>query len=583
MGELLSLKCAHLVSRRCNIQTRDCDSLKRDRRFQNRDRAGAATTTRWFGRVIALLFLTVGTVRAQSVRFVDDSAPPGGNGLAWSTSYNDLQAAITAAANSAGAITELRVAQGTYRPAAPGGSRVALFILRENLAIVGGFAGIGAIDPDARDVEQYVSILTGDLNSNDGPNFTNVNDNSYHVVGASGVGPSAVLDGFTVTGGYANGGNPNDRGAAVFLFPFENGPTFRRCRFVHNWVLGKGGAMYTYRSTATFTDCTFDDNRGDSGGAIYHLQSSPTYLRCTFQNNICTGLAGAMYNYLSDVQLNQCVFRDNTALAGGAMHNFQSGPTLRNCVLQGNLAAGGLAPSGGAIHNEPGSPTLINCLLSGNSAYLYGGAIFSNDDESNVTVRNCTIFGNLALGGGGIANQVGSISVNSSILWGNIDEAGTPSESAQMRIYSGTGTLNFSSVQGWSGSLGGVGNAEREPDFVDANGIDGKLGTADDDARLGPATNCADLGDPAIVLAPGEVDLDGHARVICGQVDIGAYESGLGDIDCDADIDLDDVSELPRCLNGPGAGANDTGCESFDRLFDQDVDLRDVAGLWNDF
>ena len=44
---------------------------------------------------------------------VDDDAPPGGNGVGWATAYNDLQTALDAASTT-GAMTEIRVAAGTY-------------------------------------------------------------------------------------------------------------------------------------------------------------------------------------------------------------------------------------------------------------------------------------------------------------------------------------------------------------------------------------------------------------------------------------------------------------------------------------
>ena len=50
-----------------------------------------------------------------SVRYVDDSAPAGGDGLAWATAYRFLHDALVEA-DSARTIDELRVAQGTYRP-----------------------------------------------------------------------------------------------------------------------------------------------------------------------------------------------------------------------------------------------------------------------------------------------------------------------------------------------------------------------------------------------------------------------------------------------------------------------------------
>ena len=43
------------------------------------------------------------------------------------------------------------------------------FQLLDGLAIRGGYAGIGAPDPDARLIDTYFTMLTGDLSDDDGP------------------------------------------------------------------------------------------------------------------------------------------------------------------------------------------------------------------------------------------------------------------------------------------------------------------------------------------------------------------------------------------------------------------------------
>ena len=77
------------------------------------------------------------------------------------------------------------MAVGTY---IPGTAEADTFQLLDGVTIKGGYAGYG----DVRDVEIYETILSGD-------------NNRYHVVTGSGTGATAVLDGFTVTGGNADG------------------------------------------------------------------------------------------------------------------------------------------------------------------------------------------------------------------------------------------------------------------------------------------------------------------------------------------------------------------------------------------
>ena len=97
------------------------------------------------------------SVHAGSVLYVDDDASPDGDGRSWDTAYRFLQDALVTA--SSGSIAEIHVAQGIYNPdsddANPDGTgnREATFQLLNGITLMGGYAGIGANDPDERDIE----------------------------------------------------------------------------------------------------------------------------------------------------------------------------------------------------------------------------------------------------------------------------------------------------------------------------------------------------------------------------------------------------------------------------------------------
>ncbi|MHC4316895.1 MAG: right-handed parallel beta-helix repeat-containing protein, partial [Planctomycetota bacterium] len=108
--------------------------------------------------------------------------------------------------------------------------RFATFVLKNGVIMKGCYAGFGEPDPDARDIDAYKTVLSGDMNGDD----VEVNDpcdlltdpsradNCYHVVTSRWIepyGPNTVLDGFTITGGNADGQYPD-------------------------WELGEGGGMY---------------------------------------------------------------------------------------------------------------------------------------------------------------------------------------------------------------------------------------------------------------------------------------------------------------------------------------------------
>lgn len=60
-------------------------------------------------------------------------------------------------------------------------------------------------------------------------------------------------------------------------------------------------------------------------------------------------------------------------------------------------------------------------------------------------------------------------------------------------------------------------------------------------------------------------------------------DPGLGDLDRDSAVDLDDFNLLPEKLRGPGVEPNIGGWELVDFDHDSDVDLRDVASFQNVF
>jgi len=76
-----------------------------------------------------------------------------------------------------------------------------------------------------------------------------------------------------------------------------------------------------------------------------------------------------------------------------------------------------------------------------------------------------------------------------------------------------------------------------------------------------------------------DADLADHPRILCHWVDIGAYESGIGDFDCNETADLRDFASWSTCMTGPYNGPYGPGCKAFDFIYDLSVDLQDVAGF----
>jgi len=360
----------------------------------------------WLGMSVFVLAM-VSTAGAQVI-FVDNNATGANDGSSWADAHKDLQDALLASLDG----DEIWVAEGTYRPdrgfGITLGDGTATFELKDGVALYGGFPSGGGNWED-RDPIAYETILSGDLNGNDVP-VANPRDlldeptrveNSYHVVTGSGTDETAVLDGFTITGGNANGSSyPHQYGGGLIN---DGNPTLTDCTFAANSAEYSGGGMANDTNAGpTLIGCTFNGNSAGSGGGMLDNGTGLTLTDCTFTGNQATS-GGGMHNYeSSSSMLTDCTFSGNSATDGGGMHNFKSSPRLTNCTFSGNSAQYG---NGGGMYNESSSPTLTDCMFSGNAADRGGG--MANFDSSSPAVTNCTFSDNSAVfnvGGGGMCN-----------------------------------------------------------------------------------------------------------------------------------------------------------------------------------
>jgi len=333
---------------------------------------------------------------AQTTLYVDAGAAVG-NGSSWCNAFRHLQDALAAASASGGSVSEIRVAQGSYRPDRglnqTLGDRSATFRLVSGVAILGGHAGCGAADPNARDFALNESILSGDLLSNDGANFTNYAENSYHIVTYDNSAANGVpLDGFTISGGNADGANPLNQGGAVHIRGgtrcIFGGPTIRNCTIRDNRA-NHHGAINDHGLATVIENCTFRDNFAGEEGAGLLIHSGPTQVtNCQFINNVVDGEGGGAW-----------ASHDNDASCASA----SSTPTFTGCTFSGNRAISGdgsFRGQGGGLFSELNRPTVANCVFENNEAVDKGGGLFG--DQATVVIRDSTFRDNTAPGLTGI-------------------------------------------------------------------------------------------------------------------------------------------------------------------------------------
>lgn len=119
-------------------------------------------------KILALLLLILSlppTAMGQGLILHVDADASGSDGLTWETAFSHLQQALAIA----GPGDEIRVAAGRYHPDIGGGQvvgdRNASFDLPPGVSLVGGFAGLGAVDPDFRAPRLHPTILDGTVQS----------------------------------------------------------------------------------------------------------------------------------------------------------------------------------------------------------------------------------------------------------------------------------------------------------------------------------------------------------------------------------------------------------------------------------
>ena len=416
--------------------------------------------------------------------YVDRQATAGLNdGSSWENAYTDLQGGLAAATRD----SEIWVAKGTYKPSAAGDPN-ANFSLKTGAMIYGGFAGTETARKQ-RDRDTKPTILSGDLNADDGPDFSNTDDNSVLVTRAESVDTSAILDGFTITGGNGHTGGG--------MYIRDATPTLNHLIFLKNQASSSGGGLYNHLGNPVLSNVTFSGNAGGFGGGFYNEAGNPSLTGVTFLGNTAEHLGGGM----ASSQANNLI--------------------LDRVVFSGNTSPN----SGGGLALQQTNAQLTNVVFTNNTAWI-GGGLF-NTSGSSATLTHTTFWGNVANPGygGGIYNTSGggpsgsSVTIRNSILWGDVhgevhNLMAAPASSATMTYSLAQGCNQIGVWNNACGTNGGNNLTDADPSFVDT--AQGNLHLR----KSSPAIDRGYLGYAIDILK----DLDGNPRIQNGVVDLGAYE-----------------------------------------------------------
>lgn len=289
----------------------------------------------YFHLLGALVCLLLPTLTSPQRIYVKAGAT--GDGSSWECATGDLAGVL--ATTKPG--TEIWVAHGTYTP---GDSRHNSFLLRNGIAVYGGFSGHETTLAE-RDVYHNVTVLSGEIGS------AALEDNTYNVVYVTGWSDATRLDGFVIRAGYADGTGTSD--------------SRTRC----------GSALYLEAPAkevmeVQIVNCVIEANYSKDGGAVYIAAShgrraNPVFVSCLFRGNRAELDGGALYldarlGGQAEPQIWHCTFEQNHSNYGGAL--FANG-------LNGHVSA-----------------TIRHCRFVHNSADVRGGAVYLMDAGGHVRI-----------------------------------------------------------------------------------------------------------------------------------------------------------------------------------------------------
>jgi hypothetical protein len=329
--------------------------------------------------------------------YVNSNATGSNNGTSWADAYTNLQTAIDAAVAS---INEIWVAAGTYKP--NGTARTSSFLMKSNIKIYGGFNG-SEITREQRNQTINTTILSGDVSGNDNATIlateTTRQDNTYHVISLRGNVRDVYIDGFTISGGNANGGTLTTGGGAS--------------QYYHT----RGGAIYLNPYTANdntsikLQNCILEKNSGSDTGvfagyfanSVSNLSYNGIFENCIIRNNysgtnaqfLVSGASG--FGWYGNVTITNSLFHNNVSTSGAS------------CLY---LSAS-FANSGTALGINT---NIINCTFSNNTGV--NGNVLRTDNGSNSYVRNSIIYGN------GSTSPINPTGTGGSLLTNTISEGG---------------------------------------------------------------------------------------------------------------------------------------------------------------
>lgn len=386
---------------------------------------------------------------ASRIRYVKVGGT--GDGSSWDKASGDLQKMIDelATVNAPG---EVWVAKGEYRPITQiieGVQYAASFRMRDGIDVYGGFAGTETSKAEREkgsmpwNFTNETVLLGADYENNTAAwanNQWNVTSSSRHVVwfapmsGEDNFKSVTILDGVTIKGGAANGGEgladfATDKGGGVYM---GLNAILQNCIVTENTAKGDGGGVYANGDGADASSANakggrvvgclvYNNSSVEDGGGVF-VENAGLVLRSMITNNSAMNGAGVYLdknaeNHPEYLILSTSVVSNNTATGNGAVYCNESGVLLQNTIVNNDC------PSTVDASNPNSSQT--GGLYINKYAYVINSILWNNrigaEKEKAINVPMYAL--------GATAENVrfynNAISGSSMAVWNNIYQTST--------------------------------------------------------------------------------------------------------------------------------------------------------------
>jgi hypothetical protein len=277
---------------------------------------------------------------------------------------------------------QIWVAGGIYKPMfspadnnfGEGAGRNNSFLMVKNVQLYGGFAGDeSTLTQRNLTLVANRTIISGDVDDDDELDVTgqslainNNSENNHHVIISSGDVGAAELNGFTITGGNANGSGS----IAV------NANTIN-----HNM----GGGVHNNNASPTISNCIYIGNSAAEGGGMFSVSSTPSLYNSVFTRN-AAGYGAGIYSGFSPAKIYNTTVVGNSGEFGSGIYVDNSSNSIYNSLIWDNVTG-----------NFTSSHSLVR-----------GGTDFTNGNIDPTNITGLTLFKDIAnpAGADGILGSV---------------------------------------------------------------------------------------------------------------------------------------------------------------------------------